>query len=65
LLLCAAWIYRSASWTVVIAADNDASGAGEAAAREVAERWLWEDRQVRLMLRGAVGTDFRKRAGSG
>ena len=32
--------------TVVIAADNDASGAGEAAAREVAERWLWEDRQV-------------------
>jgi putative DNA primase/helicase len=44
--------------TVVIAADNDASGAGEAAARDAAERWLWEDRQVRLMLPGTIGTDF-------
>jgi hypothetical protein len=44
--------------TVVIAADNDASGAGEAAAREAAERWLWEGRHVRLMLPAAINNDF-------
>jgi hypothetical protein len=43
---------------VIIAADNDASGTGEAAARDAAERWLWEDREVRLLLPAKVDTDF-------
>lgn len=43
---------------VVIAADHDASGTGEAAARDAAEHWLWEDRQVRLLLPAKVGSDF-------
>jgi putative DNA primase/helicase len=43
---------------IVIAADHDASGTGEAAARDAAERWLWEDRQVRLLLPAKVDSDF-------
>jgi hypothetical protein len=43
---------------IVIAADNDTNGVGEAAARDAAERWAWEGRQVRLMLPAQVDSDF-------
>lgn len=43
---------------VLIAADNDASGAGARAARTAAQRWLAEGRRVRIALPPAPGTDF-------
>jgi putative DNA primase/helicase len=44
--------------TIVIAADNDRNGAGEAAARVAAERWLAEGRNVRLAVPPQPGSDF-------
>jgi phage/plasmid primase-like uncharacterized protein len=35
---------------VLIAADNDASGTGEKAARDAAVRWLGESRRVRITM---------------
>ena len=43
---------------VMIAADNDASGAGIRAAREAAARWHKEGRTVRIALPPKIGTDF-------
>jgi len=43
---------------VLIAADNDASGAGERAARDAAKRWLGEGRRVRIATPPEPGTDF-------
>jgi putative DNA primase/helicase len=43
---------------VLIAADNDANGVGEAAARRAAERWLAEGREVRLALPPTTDSDF-------
>jgi hypothetical protein len=43
---------------VIIAADNDANGAGERAARIAAQRWLREGRRVRVALPPETGTDF-------
>ena len=43
---------------VLICADNDANGRGEAAARNAAERWLSEGREVRLALPPETGSDF-------
>jgi putative DNA primase/helicase len=53
-----ALLLPAAVGTVVIAADNDKSGVGEGAARAAAESWLWEGRQVRLMLPSEAGSDF-------
>jgi putative DNA primase/helicase len=47
-----------AAGRVLIAADNDANGVGEAAARRTADRWLAEGREVRLVLPPATDTDF-------
>lgn len=44
--------------TVVILADNDANGAGERAAYTAADRWLAEDRRVRIAMPPEPGTDF-------
>jgi putative DNA primase/helicase len=44
--------------TVVILADNDASGAGERAARDAAARWLAESRRVKIAMPPEPGTDF-------
>jgi hypothetical protein len=44
--------------TVIILADNDANGAGERAARAAADRWLAEDRCVRLAMPPEPGSDF-------
>jgi putative DNA primase/helicase len=43
---------------IIICADNDASGAGERAARAAALRWVREGRRVRIALPPAPGTDF-------
>jgi putative DNA primase/helicase len=43
---------------VLICADNDADGRGEAAARNAAERWLSEGREVRLALPPETGSNF-------
>jgi putative DNA primase/helicase len=43
---------------VLIAADNDASGTGEQAARDAAQRWLAESRRVRIAIPPEPGTDF-------
>jgi putative DNA primase/helicase len=43
---------------VLILADHDRSGAGERAARAVAQRWLAEGRRVRLAMPPEPGTDF-------
>jgi hypothetical protein len=43
---------------VLIAADNDASGKGEQAARDAGARWLAEERCVRIALRPGPGTDM-------
>jgi putative DNA primase/helicase len=43
---------------VIILADNDATGAGEKAARAAAQRWLAEGRKVRLAMPPNPGTDF-------
>lgn len=44
--------------TLVILADNDASGAGERAARKAAARWLAEGRTVRIAMPQEPGADF-------
>jgi putative DNA primase/helicase len=44
--------------TVFIAADNDASGAGLAAAEAAKKRWLEEGLEVRIAMPTQVGTDF-------
>jgi putative DNA primase/helicase len=43
---------------VLIAADNDASGKGEHAARDAAARWLAEGRRVRIATPPEPGTDM-------
>lgn len=43
---------------VLIAADNDASGAGEAAAKTAAARWLEDGRRVRIAMPPEPETDF-------
>jgi putative DNA primase/helicase len=43
---------------VLIAADNDANGRGQRAARAAALRWVREGRRVRIALPPAPGTDF-------
>jgi Toprim domain len=40
---------------VLIAVDHDPNGAGEAAAREAGQRWLSEDREVRLAMPAGLG----------
>ena len=49
---------------VLIAADNDASGAGQRAARETAERFLREGRRVRIATPEMPDTDFNDLLGS-
>jgi putative DNA primase/helicase len=44
--------------TVIILADHDRNGAGERAARAVAQRWLAEGRRVRIAMPPEPGTDF-------
>jgi hypothetical protein len=44
--------------TMIILADNDVNGAGEAAARAAAERWLAEGRRIRLAMPPKPGGDF-------
>ena len=44
--------------TVIILADHDASGAGERAAYNAADRWLSEGRRVRIAMPPEPGTDF-------
>ena len=44
--------------TVIILADNDVSGAGEAAARAATARWIAEGRRVRIAMPAKPGTDF-------
>jgi hypothetical protein len=43
---------------VIILADNDASGAGERAARRAAQRWLAEGRRVQIAMPPEAGTDM-------
>jgi putative DNA primase/helicase len=43
---------------VLITADHDASGTGERAAHDAAERWLAEGRRVRIAMPPDAGTDF-------
>jgi phage/plasmid primase-like uncharacterized protein len=43
---------------LTILADNDQSGAGQAAARACAERWAAADRQVEVLAPDIVGEDF-------
>src|ERR1700730_1402500 len=43
---------------VIILADNDASGAGERAARRAAQRWLAEDRRVQIAMPPETDTDM-------
>jgi putative DNA primase/helicase len=43
---------------VLIAADNDANGTGEKAARDAADRWLSEGRRVRIAMPPERETDF-------
>jgi putative DNA primase/helicase len=43
---------------VIICADHDASGVGQRAARDAAQRWLAEGRHVRIVLPPEPGTDF-------
>lgn len=44
--------------SIVILADNDASGAGQRAAYDAAQRWLAEGRSVRIAIPLEPGTDF-------
>jgi putative DNA primase/helicase len=44
--------------TVIIAADNDANGRGESAARVAAQRWLAEGRRVRIAVPPVPGFDW-------
>jgi putative DNA primase/helicase len=43
---------------VLICADHDASGVGERAARDAAQRWVGEGRRVKITLPLEPGTDF-------
>jgi putative DNA primase/helicase len=43
---------------VIIAADHDASGTGQRAARDAAQRWLAEGRRVRIAVPPEPDTDF-------
>jgi hypothetical protein len=43
---------------VVIAADNDENGVGQRAALSAQERWMAEDRSVRIILPPNEGDDF-------
>jgi putative DNA primase/helicase len=43
---------------VLICADHDASGTGERAAHDAAQRWLAEGRRVRIAMPPDRGTDF-------
>jgi len=43
---------------IIIAADNDETGVGQAAARDAAARWVAEGRRVRVALPPTAGTDF-------
>jgi putative DNA primase/helicase len=43
---------------IVICADHDASGTGQRAAREAADRWLAEGRRVRIAMPPESDTDF-------
>jgi putative DNA primase/helicase len=43
---------------IVILTDNDANGAGKRAAYTAADRWLAEDRRVRIAMPPQPGTDF-------
>ena len=43
---------------VIIAADHDASGTGQRAARDAAHRWLGEDRRVRIAMSSEPGEDM-------
>lgn len=43
---------------VIIAADRDANGVGQAAAFAAGERWKWEGRRVRVALPPATDTDW-------
>ena len=43
---------------VVIAADNDANGTGERAARLAAEPWIAQGRKVRIALPPGPGSDW-------
>ena len=44
--------------SVFIAADHDANGIGECAARNAADRWLAEGRRVRIVLPPVPGSDW-------
>jgi phage/plasmid primase-like uncharacterized protein len=48
----------SAVRDIIIAADNDASGAGQRNALAAYDRWRAEGRQVRIKTPPAIGTDF-------
>jgi phage/plasmid primase-like uncharacterized protein len=43
---------------LIIAADHDASGTGQRAAHDAAQRWLAEGRQVRIAMPPEPGTDM-------
>ena len=43
---------------IIVAADNDGSGRGQAAAEIVAERWAADGRRVRIAMPPETGTDF-------
>ena len=43
---------------LIIAADHDASGTGQRAARDAAQRWLAEDRRVRIAMSPEPGEDM-------
>ncbi|MGH7091422.1 MAG: DUF7146 domain-containing protein [Stellaceae bacterium] len=68
MLGCPAWAALSAggiqalvlpdeAWDIVIAADHDANGTGERAARKAALRWVREGRRVRLVIPDRIGVD--------
>jgi putative DNA primase/helicase len=44
--------------SVIILTDNDVNGAGERAGRKAAQRWVAEDRRVRIAMPPEPGTDF-------
>jgi hypothetical protein len=48
-------ILPRAATRVLIAVDHDRNGAGEAAARDAGQRWLLEDREVRLAMPTGLG----------
>jgi putative DNA primase/helicase len=54
----AALVLPPAARTVIILADHDENGAGEAAARAAADRWLSEGRRVRIAMPPEPGSDF-------